>query len=149
VRVVTVNKRDIQAKLLILMKGPTGRYVLVGGSIYMVELLSIIIMQYFGVSALLAVAFSFCIGLVLSFGLQKYIAFQDKRSNKRIVLSQAIAFTLLVIFNFSFTLLVTKILIHILPTVVNRTLALGATTIWNFYIYKTHIFKGNNAPLID
>ncbi|MDB5170661.1 MAG: hypothetical protein JWO35_355, partial [Candidatus Saccharibacteria bacterium] len=54
---------------------------------------------------------------------------------------QIVAFSLLVLFNFSFTVFVTSLLEDTLPAVATRTLALGITTIWNFYLYRTRIFK--------
>jgi putative flippase GtrA len=138
-----------RTRLRRFIKGPTGRYIVVGGSVYVIELSSIVILQYNGINTVLAVALSFWLGLVLSFALQKYIAFNDKRSNRHILFPQIIAFTLLVAFNFGFTLLVTKVFLHLLPTVLSRTLALGVTTVWNFYLYKTRIFKQANTTIFD
>ncbi len=146
---VDIATLAIRARLRRFIKGPIGRYVVVGGSVYVIELSTIVVLQYYGVNAVLAVALSFWLGLLLSFGLQKYVSFHDKRSSRRVLLPQIIAFTLLVAFNFGFTLLVTKLLLHVWPTVINRTLALGITTIWNFYLYKTRIFKQTDAPLLD
>jgi len=67
----------------------------------------------------------------------------------RILLPQLIAVSLLVLFNFGFTILVTKLLSGHLPAAVARTIALGTTTIWNFYIYRTRVFKTDDLPLID
>jgi len=61
-----------------------------------------------------------------------------------VVIPQIIAFCVLVLWNFGFTLLVAHILADLVPVAVTRTVALGITTIWNFYLYKTHIFKGPN-----
>lgn len=129
------------AKLRTLLRTPMGRYVVIGGSVYVLELLVIVIAQHAGASAVVSVGLSFWVGLVISFILQKLVTFGDKRLHHRILLPQIIAFSLLVLFNFSFTLLVTKLLSPALPAVVTRTLALGITTIWNFYLYKTRIFK--------
>ena len=77
----------------------------------------------------------------MSFILTKFVTFRDKRTHHRVLLPQIIAMSLLVLFNFGFTLLVTQLLAHVVPAVVSRTVALGITTIWNFYLYRTHIFK--------
>jgi len=53
-----------------------------------------------------------------------------------------------VLFNFGFTLALTKLLEHVLPAVVTRTLAVGMTTLWNFYLYKTRIFKSADEPIV-
>ena len=119
---------------------PGLRYLTIGGSIYVLELVIIIIAQYLGASAVLAVGLSFWIGLVVSFGLQKLVTFNDSRLHHRVLIPQLAAFSLLVLFNFGFTLAVTRLVGNHAPAVVSRTIALGLTTIWNFYLYKTRIF---------
>jgi len=123
------------------------RYIVNGISVYLLELVVIIIAQALGSSALVAVAWSFWIGLVASFSLQKLITFGDKRLHHKVLIPQVVAFTLLVLFNFGFTLLVTKLLSKWVPAVATRTIALGVTTIWNFYVYKTRIFKSVAKPV--
>jgi putative flippase GtrA len=135
-------------KLRALLKRPGGRYIVIGGSVYVLELIVIIIAQQLGASAVLAVGLSFWIGLVVSFILQKLVTFGDKRLRRRVLLPQIAAFSLLVLFNFGFTLLVTHFLSPALPAVLTRTLALGITTIWNFYLYKTRIFKTSGEPVV-
>jgi putative flippase GtrA len=129
-----------------LRERPGVRYVVVGGSTYILELMVIVVAARLGASPLVAVAVSFWIGLLLSFTLQKLVTFGDNRTHHRVLLPQIATFTLLVLFNFGFTLLVTKALQHVLPTVVIRTLAIGITTMWNFYLYKRRIFR---IPVVD
>ncbi len=117
------------------------RYVVVGVLVYFFEIAVLILAQQLGASALVAVTFSFWLGLVVSFLLQKLVTFKDKRLHRKIVLVQFLAACALVLWNFLFTLLVTKILESVIPAALTRTLALGVTTIWNFYLYKTRIFK--------
>jgi putative flippase GtrA len=128
-------------KLQNLLKKPGYRYVIIGGSVYLVELGVIVIAQAMGASAPLAVGISFWVGLLISFVLQKLVTFNDKRMHHKILLPQILAFSLLVAFNFSFTIAATALLSPPLPAVISRTLALGVTVIWNFYLYKTRIFK--------
>lgn len=123
------------------MQSPKGRYLIIGGSVYVIELLIIFIAQNFGLSATVAVGISFWAGLVISFGLTKAVTFGDKRVHHKVLMPQIAAFSLLVLFNFGFTVAATNLLQNNLPAVVIRTLALGTTTIWNFYIYRTRIFK--------
>lgn len=137
----------MKAKIQALLRKPRYRYLIVGGSIYLLELVVIVVAQRLGASAVWAVGLSFWVGLVVSFALQKLVTFGDKRLHHRVLLPQIIAFSLLVLFNFGFTLLVTKLLSPALPAVVTRTLALGITTIWNFYLYKTRIFKTAENPV--
>lgn len=124
---------------------PFGRYLVIGGGVYLFELFVIFTAQKLGASPLLAVGLGFWSGLVVSFVLTKFVTFRDKRTHHKILISQILAVGLLVVFNFSFTLLVTHLLIGIVPAAVSRTLALGITTLWNFYLYKTRIFQ-TDAP---
>jgi putative flippase GtrA len=123
------------------------KYVIVGGSVYALELLCIVIAQHLGASPVVAVGTSFWIGLIISFIFQKLITFGDLRIHHKILVPQILAFTLLVLFNFGFTLLVTKLLTGKLPAVATRTIALGMTTMWNFYLYRTRIFKSDDNPV--
>ncbi len=133
-------------RLLELRQRPGVRYVVVGGTTYAFELVVIVVMQQLGASAVWSVAVSFWLGLLVSFTLQKLITFGDRRTQSRVLVPQIVAFTLLVLFNFGFTIVVTKLLEHVLPVVVTRTLALGVTTMWNYYLYRTRIFR---VPVID
>jgi putative flippase GtrA len=134
-------------RLKILLQRPGIRYLFIGGSVYVLELLIILLAQHLGASPVCAVAISFSIGTLVSFFLQKFITFSDKRMHHRILVPQLIATGLLIVWNLVFSVLITKLLQHHLPPVVTRTLALGITTIWNFYLYKTRIFK-NDEQLI-
>lgn len=128
-------------KIKHILSKPFGRYLVIGGSVYLFELIVIVMALRAGASSVVAVGLSFWLGLVVSFILTKFITFRDRRSHHRVVLPQIIAMSILVLFNFGFTLLVTKLLTNVLPAVATRTLALGITTIWNFYLYRTRIFK--------
>jgi putative flippase GtrA len=120
------------------------RYLLVGGSVYVLEVAVILLAQHLGASDVLAVAIGFCVGLVVSFVLQKFVAFEDKRTHRRILLPQILLVTALVLFNFGFTLLVTRLLSPRIPAIASRTVALAITVTWNFYLYKTRIFKSED-----
>ncbi len=120
---------------------PLGRYLIIGGSVYLIELAVIIAAQDLGASPTSAVGISFWTGLVISFLLTKLVTFRDKRAHHRVLLPQIVAFSLLVLLNFSFTILVTYWLQDALSPVVTRTIALSITTVWNFYLYRTRIFK--------
>jgi putative flippase GtrA len=104
-----------------------------------------VVAQHLGASPIVSVALSFWIGTAVSFVLQKFVTFGDKRTHHKIIIPQVIAVTLLVVCNFGFTVLMTRLLSHALPTVVVRTLALGITTIWNFYLYRTRIFTRSTS----
>ena len=134
------------AKFAELRQRPGARYVVVGGTTYALEIAVILIAHHDGVGPILSVALSYGVGLLVSFTLQKLFTFGDRRTHHKVVLPQITAFSALVAFNFGFTLGVTQLLQHDMPLVVVRTLALGITTIWNFYLYKTRIFR---VPLVD
>lgn len=116
------------------------RYLIVGSTVYILELVIIVVAQKLGASPTIAVAISFTLGLIISFFLQKLFSFGDRRMHHKILIRQAVAVGLLVIWNFSFTIGVTRLLQDVLPPTVTRTIALGITTIWNYYLYKTRIF---------
>lgn len=135
-------------RLRTLLKKPGIRYLFIGGIVYLFELSVIVLAQAYGASAVWAVAISFAAGTFVSFFMQKLITFGDKRMHHKILIPQLIATTLLILWNLGFSILVTKLLQHHLPAVVTRTIALGITTIWNFYIYKTRIFKNAEEEVI-
>jgi len=129
-----------------LQRHPAVRYVVVGGSTFVIEFLVIVLALHEGVSAVWSVAISFWVGLLVSFVLQKLITFGDKRTHHKVVLPQFGAFAALVGFNFGFTILMTYLLQHVMPVLAVRVLAILITTIWNYYLYKTRIFR---VPLVD
>ena len=123
------------------------RYIIIGVSVYAIELICIFVAQALGAKPVIAVGISFWVGLVISFVLQKLVTFGDKRIHRAVLLPQVAAFSLLVLFNFGFTIEATRLLEAYLPAVVIRTVALGVTTIWNFFLYKTRIFNTDNNPV--
>lgn len=132
-----------------LMSRPGPRYLIVGGSVFVFELAVIKVAQMCGASNVVAVGLSFWLGFIVSFMLQKFFAFGDKRTHSKVLLPQIIATGLLVLFNFGFTLAVTELLSDHVSAFLSRTLALGITTLWNFYLYRTRIFKQPDTELID
>jgi putative flippase GtrA len=131
-----------------MLQRPGYRYLIIGGSVYLFELAVIVVAQWLGASAVWAVAISFCLGTAVSFFLQKLVTFGDKRMHHRVLIPQLVATALLIVWNLGFSVLLTKLLQRHSPAVVTRTLAIGITTMWNFYLYKTRIFKNNNKELL-
>ena len=126
----------------------TKRYILIGGSVYALELVAIVVAQRLGYKPVTAVAISYWIGFVFSFTLQKLVTFKDKRTHHKVLIGQILAYAALVLFNFGFTVVVTKSLSSVLPAPVIRTIALAVTMLWNFKLYKTAIFKeSDEVPL--
>ena len=124
-----------------LFTRPGYRYLFVGGSVYVLELAVIYVAGHLGASAVWSVTLSFTVGLIVSFVLQKFFTFGDHRLKRHIVLPQLIAVTLLVLWNLGFTILLTTLLQTVMPPMLTRTIALGITTIWNYYLYRTRIFN--------
>ena len=120
---------------------PWARSVVVGGSVYLFEIAVIVAAQQAGASAVWAVTISYVLGTLLAFGLQKFVTFGDMRRQRRIVAGQLLATGALVAWNLGFTVLLTRLLQDSLPAVIIRTLAILITTSWNFYLYRTSIFK--------
>lgn len=118
------------------------RYLVVGGSVYVFEMAVIVIAEWLGATAVWSVTISYALGTLLAFILQKFVTFGDKRVHHRILIPQLLATCALVAWNLLFTVMLTKLFENVLPTVITRTVAIGITTLWNFYIYKTSIFKG-------
>lgn len=127
----------------------TYRYLAVGLGVYLIELCVIFIAQASGGSDLFAVGLSFWIGLIVSFILQKFVTFRDSRTQSKIVLFQIAAVVALVLFNFAFTLICTSLLASVLPVFIIRGGAIAVTTMWNFYLYKSRIFRGQKLLPIE
>lgn len=135
------NLSYLQKKLRSMLHRPLYRYLIVGSSVYLFELIIIFGSLAMGASNLVAVSLSFWLGLILSFWLQKIVAFNDKRLSHKVLVPQIVAVCVLVGWNYGFTLFVTSFLAPAVPAAISRTVALLVTTTWNFYLYKTRIFK--------
>lgn len=114
---------------------------MVGGTSYLIELLCIYIIRFFTHNDLLAIGISFWVGLVVSFLMQKLIAFKNNVSKGRQIAKQSITYGLLVCINYTFTLWFSWLFSPIVGVLVARTAALAATTTWNYFVYKHIIFK--------
>lgn len=124
------------------------RYVFIGGTSYAIELGALYtVSELIGLGPVIGVALSFWIGLIVSFLLQKYLTFQDRKSSSRRLFKQSVAYGLLVVFNYGFTILFVYYAEPILQLFIARTLALIITTLWNFIIYSKIIFKQTPPPM--
>lgn len=116
------------------------RYVIAGGLSYAIELFLIILLaRSFGLSDSTSVAIAFWFGLTIAFVLQKLFAFKDKAA--KFATSQAALYTVLVMFNYLFTVSLVFMLSNLMDVAISRTIALLITTVWNYFIYKKVIFK--------
>lgn len=131
---------NFKTKIIQYSKSTWHRYLIVGGSVYVLEMIIIIIAQKLGASAVLSVGIAFWVGFIASFTLTKFVTFADKRSKPKVLVSQLTAYSLLVLFNFGFAIGLAHLFVNLLPAVVNRTISIAITTIWNYFLYKKHIF---------
>lgn len=118
------------------------RFLFVGGLTYIVDM-AVLIGLYSGFHAPRAVAAgtSFWVGLLFSFLLQKFVAFQDYQREMKAISRQAVWYAVLVAFNYVITLLI----VSLFPAkylILSRTVAVAVTCIWNYFFYKKIIFRG-------
>lgn len=73
----------MRSKYSKFLKTNTGRYLIVGVSIYVLELMIIVIAMKFGANTILSVGISYWTGFVVSFWAQKLLTFRDKRMHKK------------------------------------------------------------------
>lgn len=126
------------------LKGPAGRYVVAGGTAYLVELAAIWwLVNGLNASPAMSVSISFWIGLVLSFVLQKFFAFGNVTMRPKVITKQVVGFGLLVLFNYLFTVAVVWLLEPILGVFIARTLALLVTVSWNYLVFKDLLFRSD------
>lgn len=117
------------------------RYVLVGGTSYVIEVSSLLAIYHFGhTSRELATAIAYWIGLLLAFTMQKLVAFQDYRKEIKALSRQGALFALLTLWNYGFTIVVVG-LFSSKCILLSRTLAQAIFSCWNYFIYKKVIFK--------
>ena len=90
-----------------MFESARNRYLAVGIAVYLLELIVIGLCQFSGLSALVAISIGFWVGIVASFLLQKIVAFEDTRSHNKIIIAQVVAYGMLVVLNYTFTLLLT------------------------------------------
>ena len=118
------------------------RYILVGGGSYVIEMGLILFLTYIAhVNPVLSVGIAFWVGLVISFVLQKIVAFGDTSKSKRQLTTQTIQYAVLVGVNYLFTLLFVWATTALIGIFFARTIALAITTAWNYVIYSKVIFK--------
>lgn len=128
-----------------ILHKPVVRYVAAGILAFIVELVCILLLhKAFGFSAEVATAIAFWIGLPASFLLQKIFAFRDYQKTLKAISGQALAYAVLVAFNYAFTLAVVAFFPDNL-VVFSRSLALIITTAWNYVVYR-YMFNVATRP---
>lgn len=113
------------------------RYLFVGGLSYLIEIGSLYYMSaVLGIEPLWSVAISFWVGFVVAYVLQKVITFQNREHTKKAIATQLVSYSLLVAWNYAFTLVAVGLCEQFTSVVVIRTIVIIITTMWNFFIYQ-------------
>lgn len=124
-----------------ILQSKLARYILVGGTSYLIELIVIFSLVALGVKEIISVAISFWIGLAISFILQKVFAFGNRDRTVKKLAWQSTSYGALVAINYFFTLTVVTLTTPLVGLFIARTAALIITTLWNYFAYKSIIFK--------
>ena len=135
-------KIEVLKKIIGRIKNKTiYRYILVGGTSYVIELSSLLMIYHVGhTSREVATAIAYWIGLLMAFVLQKLVAFQDYRKEIKDLTKQGFIYGLLTLWNYIFTIVVVG-LFSSKYIILSRTLAQAIFSCWNYIIYKKIIFK--------
>lgn len=116
------------------------RYCVIGGASYLFELIILFsLVKGLSLQRTVATGIAFWFGLISAFIFQKIFAFKDYSKEVKTLSKQSVAYGILVIWNYVFTLAV----VSLMPKeylLFSRTLALIITTLWNYFIYKHLIF---------
>ena len=117
------------------------RYIFVGGFSFVIEIATLYSLnQVLRVSPTISVAISFWVGFIVAYTLQKLVTFQNKEKSRRALTKQLVGYSLLVVWNYSFTLLVVELFHASVSVIILRTIVILITTTWNYVLYKK-LFK--------
>lgn len=120
-----------------LLQKSVFRYLIAGGSAYLVEMAILALLNRgLGFSDLVSAAISFWLGYIFSFFMQRVFTFQDKSRQRGRLARQFIFVTALLGFNYIFTLTLVNFLSPSLDVMIVRTIAIVITTVWNYVIMK-------------
>lgn len=123
------------------------RYVVVGLLAYLLEAACLLVLgRQPGFSPTAAVAVSFWVGLITSFWLQKRLTYLNHDLSAKSLGRQGLAYGLLVIWNYGFSLLLVRWLGGRFGALPVRTAAIAIITSWNFLLYG-YVFKSRVVPL--
>lgn len=117
------------------------RYIIVGSTAYLFEMATLYGLRIgLGFSPLKSVAISFWVGFIVAFLLQKIVTFKNHEKHARAIAKQLAGYSLLVGWNYGFTLVSVRLLSGTLSVFVIRTLVIMIITSWNFVLYRI-LFK--------
>lgn len=120
----------------------TLRYLIVGVAGVVFEIFIIFLMKgIFLASNELSITISFWLGIIFSFTLQKFFAFQNPGVEVKMLGGQIFAYGTLLIVNYLFTLFFVNIFSSFFGVYIARMIALIIMTCWNYIVYKKIIFN--------
>lgn len=123
------------------------RYLVTGGFCFLIDA-GMIWLGYnvLGIPLAIATPAAFLLSFVVTYTLQRIVAFGTDNG----VAPSAIRYTVLVIFNTIATTAIVWVFSTLgSPWIVGKVVAVIATTIWNFYIYKNWVFAPAKKPNAD
>jgi len=133
-----------------MLKNKLLRYLIVGGSAYVMEMLIILgLHNGLGLSPISSVAISFWFGLVIAFVLQKFITFENHEKRIHMLGLQLTLYACLVAANYLITLLAVR---HFSPrnsVFEIRTAVIILSTIWNYVVYDKLLFRHKPLKLSE
>lgn len=122
------------------------RYLFVGGFAYFIEMLCLYCLHDIAkLPSVSAVAISFWIGFFVAFALQKILTFKNHEKRAKALIKQIVFYGLLVGFNYCFSIFMVASLGDSYNVLIVRTVTIAAITCWNFWLYKSIIFKASPA----
>ncbi len=112
------------------------KYLAVGITAYIIEMLSLYIFNSVaGLGSVYSVALSFWVGFFVAFVMQKIITFGNYEKDIKKIGKQLFGYSILVLFNYMFTLIMVHLFMGHISVYIVRTLVIMFTTIWNYIIY--------------
>lgn len=119
------------------------RYLVVGGGAFLIDIgLLALLHDVAGVPLIIATPTAFLLSFVVTYLLQRTFTFSSDTG----VASSAIKYTALVCFNaVATTGIVAGIAALGMPWVVGKMVAVGSTTVWNYFAYRHWIFPARRS----
>lgn len=119
------------------------RFIITGGVTVVVDYGSLLFMYHIlHIRLVMAITASYVLALIVNFLLTKLYTFQSRSGGHKKHIKEAIAYLALVGFNLLFTNFVIIQLEQVsIDPAISKLLTLACITLWDFYLYKTYIFK--------
>jgi putative flippase GtrA len=122
------------------------RYLLVGGAAFLIDVgLLAALHDLLRMPLVVATPTAFISSFALTFILQRWLTFNSDAG----LAASAVRYTMLVAINtLATTAIVSGIAALGAPWIVGKIVAVGSTTVWNFFLYKYWIFanRGHSRP---